>query len=100
MSHNITDKDVVLIAALARLLLTSDELKTATNQLQGILDNFSTIQSIDTSSTPTSDDVTGLKNVTREDIPNRNSLSTPAELLDKAPYTKDGHIKVKAVFKK
>ncbi len=86
------------MAALGRLGLSDEEVKRATQQLSGILDHFSQIQKIKTKGVPTSDDVTGLKNVIREDEAKQNDLCTPEELLKAAPETKNGQFKVKAVF--
>lgn len=98
MSNTITTQDVETIAKLSRMQLSSEEVEAATQQLQGILGNFSAIQSIDTKDTPTSDDITGLKNVVRQDTPEENTLCSKQALLDRAPQVQDDQIKVKAVF--
>jgi len=94
----ITTKEVERIAKLARLGLTKAEIKQATKDLSDVLGHFSQIQSIDTTDTPTSDDVTGLTNVTREDKPSQDNLCDTQTLLDNAPDTHGGQIKVKSVF--
>ena len=98
MSAKVTSEEVKKVAQLGRLGLTDPEIQRATEQLSGILEHFSEIQKIKTKGVPTSDDVTGLKNVTREDKAQPEALCDTKELLDRAPETKDGQLKVKAVF--
>lgn len=98
MPQTISPNEVKKVAQLGRLGLTEEEVKRATQQLSGILDHFSEIQKIKTKGVPTSDDVTGLKNVTRDDNAHPEVLCENKELLTRVPETKDGQIKVKAVF--
>ena len=94
----ISPEEVKRIAALARLGVTNTEVAKATKDLGNVLEHFSEIQTIDTKNVPTSDDVTGLNNITREDVADPNNLCHAEELLKNAPETKDKHFKVKAVF--
>src|SRR5688572_11532457 len=94
----VTPEEVRKVAQLGRLGLSDEEVTRATQQLSGILDHFSQIQKIDTTGVPTSDDVTGLKNVTRADQVKPEDLCATAELLQRAPEAKAGQFKVKAVF--
>lgn len=98
MSSVITSADVQATAALARLGLTDEELKRATHDLANILSHFSSVQAIDTKNVVSDSDVTGLTNVSRADTVHADELCTPADLLDRAPVTLDGHVKVPAVF--
>lgn len=98
MSGTITPQDVSKIAGLARLGLTADEQTRAAAQISGILEHFSVIQKIDTKGIPTSDDVTGLSNVTRDDNAQAEILCTTDAVLDNAPELKNKQLKVKAVF--
>lgn len=98
MSAAVTPEEVKKVAQLGRLGLTDEEITRATSQLSGILDHFSEIQKIDVKGVPTSDDVTGLKNVTREDEVKSEVLCSTEALLAAAPETKDGQFKVKALF--
>lgn len=95
----ISQAEVKHIADLARLQLSDEELAAAATDLSNILDHFSNIQAIDTEGVPTSDDVTGLANVMREDAATPEDLATHTELLEAAPEQQESHIKVKAVFK-
>lgn len=86
------------VAQLARLGLTDTEADQAAQDLGNILSHFSEIQKIDTQNVPTSDDVTGLKNITRSDEAEPEVLCSHASLMNAAPETTQGQIKVKAVF--
>jgi aspartyl-tRNA(Asn)/glutamyl-tRNA(Gln) amidotransferase subunit C len=94
----ISTAEVERIARLARIQLTAAEVTAATKDLGNVLTHFSQIQSIDTSQTRTSDDVTGINNVTRDDNAADDVLCSTQALLDNAPQTSKGQIKVKAVF--
>lgn len=93
----ISTDDVTRVAHLGRLHLTPKEIGSATTQLNDILEHFSAIQSIDTATVPSADDVSGLTNITRADHMDE-ALCTPAALLERAPQTQQGHIQVRAVF--
>ncbi len=94
----ITKEEVQRIAKLARLKLTDEEIKAAVKDLSGILEHFSAIQNIDTEGVPTSDDASGLINVMREDIAEQGSIASGEDVVNAAPETKDGQLKVKSVF--
>lgn len=92
-------KDIVQrIAALGRLQLSTQEIDAATDQLSRILGNFEAIQNVDTASVPTSDDVTGMVNVTRSDDVHTDALCSTDDVLAAAPRVHEGHIQVQAVF--
>jgi aspartyl-tRNA(Asn)/glutamyl-tRNA(Gln) amidotransferase subunit C len=90
--------DVKKIASLARVGLTDEEISRAARDLANIFDHFSVIQKIDTKGVPTSDDITGLSNVTRADKAVPEDLCNTSSLLEAAPEVKAQQVKVKAVF--
>ncbi len=94
----ITVEDVQKIAQLARLQLSEKELKKAAEDLAGILNHFSQIQHIDTTNVPAADDMSGMKNVSREDAAAAEALCKPEDVIKTAPETHNGQIKVTAVF--
>jgi len=94
----ITPEIVATVAALGRLKLTPDEVESATEKLAGILDNFSSIQAIDTATTPPADDVSGRKNAARPDVSAPETLASHAALLEGAPAVEDTQIKVQSIF--
>ena len=94
----ISRQEVERIAKLSRLGLTDEEISQAAKDLGGVLGHFSEIQKINTTGVKTSDDVTGLTNVTRDDEATSESLCSAQTLLGNAPDTHQGQVKVKAVF--
>jgi len=94
----ITKTEVKKMAQLARLKLSDKEIEAATKDLSSILEHFSTIQSIDTTGVPTSDDVSGLSNIARSDTPDQGNIASIEDTLKAAPDTKDGQLKVTSVF--
>ncbi len=97
-TENITANIVNRIAALGRIALTEPEKQDMAQKLADILGHFSAIQKIDTHHVPTADNLTGLTNATRADKVEKEKLCTPPALLDAAPETKQGHVKVPGVF--
>lgn len=93
----ITKEEVKKIADLARLHLSETEVSQVSSDISKVLDSFETIRSLDTIDVAPADDVSGIKNSTREDIVRENILGTPEELLKNAK-TKDGYVVVSAVF--
>lgn len=89
--------EVKKIAELARIAITDAEAQDSATNLSGILEHFESIRSIDTADVPPADDISGLKNVMREDIAQDGVLADPAALLQKA-RNKNGYVEVSAVF--
>lgn len=84
-------------AKLARLKLTEEEVELYSRQLSQVLDYMDILDEVDTSSVEPTSQVTGLKNVYREDKIKR--VCDREELLacTKLPVERD-QIKVKSVF--
>ncbi len=89
----LTRDDVVQLARLARLDLTEEEIEAYRTQLSAILDYVAQLSEADVDGLKPTSQVTGLKNVTREDTVIDYGVS-PADLLRGAPQSQDGHIKV------
>jgi len=98
MSASITPEDVKNISNLARVGLTDQEAIVVAKDLANIFGYFSQIQELDTKEIPTSDDVTGLNNITRADEASPESLCSIPDLIERAPDSQDSQVKVKAVF--
>ena len=84
------------IALLARLGLSEAELERFMEQLSNILENFETLQQVDTTNVEPTAQSIALENVLRDDetLP---SLSAE-EVLANAPSQEEGHFKVRAVL--
>jgi aspartyl-tRNA(Asn)/glutamyl-tRNA(Gln) amidotransferase subunit C len=89
--------DVLKLARLARLDLTSEEVELFRTQLSDILQYVEQLDKVDVAGLEPTTQVTGLKNVMREDEVVDYGVS-PKELLRLAPKSQDGHIKVKRMI--
>lgn len=76
--------DVRHVAKLARLTLTPEEVERFTKDLTGIFDLIETLSSVDTANVEPTAQVTGLRNVRREDSI-RRSPAAPDALLATSP---------------
>lgn len=86
----LTPQDVQRLAHLARLKLTEEETNRLANQLTDILSYVSVLGDLDTAGVPETCQVTGLLNVTREDVVD-GSLASPDALLENSPLPKKDH---------
>jgi len=93
----LTRDDVLKLAELSRLRLTDDEVDRLIGELSQILDYVETLDSIDISGLAPTYQVTGLKNVFREDEVKDYGYRTE-QLLKNAPAVQDGQFKVKRVL--
>ena len=84
------------IAALARIALTDAETEAFTRQLSDILDQFQTLQSLDTDGVEPTAHVAGLDTVLRDDEP-APALDV-ADTLRNAPQRHGDFFRVRAVL--
>lgn len=92
----LTDEEIKYIALLARLGISEDEVEKFRGQLSNILENFEILQEVDTSNVQPTSQVTGLRNVVKEDevIPSLNQR----EILANAPQEEERFFKIRAVL--
>lgn len=95
----VSQDDIKKIASLSRLKLSEEELEKSSQNVSAIFDHFATIQNIDTTEVAAADDVSALKNISRADVAEPETLAAHARLLELAPRTSGRHLKVSAVFK-
>ncbi len=95
----VTVQEVEHIAKLARLSLTEQELDTYATQLSGIFSYMTVLDEVDTESIPQTCQVTGLEDVTREDVALPISAEQRAALIHEFPEKVGDLLKVQAVFK-
>lgn len=93
----LTWEDVLKLAQLARLKLTDEEVEAFRTELSEVLQYVAILNDVDVTGLEPTTQVTGLKNVMREDTVVDYGIS-PAELLRLAPKSQDGHIKVKRMI--
>jgi len=93
----ISKEEVKHIAKLARLGLTETEIGKFQKELSLILDYIEKLKELDVSDVkPTSHSIE-MENITRKDEP-RPEKERAGTLLESAPETKNGYIKVKSIF--
>ncbi|MEK7152348.1 MAG: Asp-tRNA(Asn)/Glu-tRNA(Gln) amidotransferase subunit GatC [Patescibacteria group bacterium] len=89
----LTRDDVLKLARLARLDLTDEEVEAFRKEMSDILRYVAQLEGADVEGLEPTSQVTGLKNVMREDEVKDYGVSA-ADLWRLAPKTQDGHIKV------
>jgi aspartyl-tRNA(Asn)/glutamyl-tRNA(Gln) amidotransferase subunit C len=89
--------DVLKLANLSRLSLSNDEIERFRDELSSILQYVQKLDSVDVSGLEPTYQVTGLKNIMREDKLVDYGYDTE-DLLKNAPAVKDNHFKVKRVL--
>lgn len=95
----LTKEQVLHVARLARLGLKEHEIEKFQKELSGILDYVEQLNEADTKNIQPTAQVTGLKNVMREDRVYKNILADPDELLACSPLSVENReIKVKKVL--
>jgi aspartyl-tRNA(Asn)/glutamyl-tRNA(Gln) amidotransferase subunit C len=90
-------EDVLKLAALSKLKLSDDEIGRLQAELGEILDYVNLLDTVDVSGLEPTYQVSGLKNVYRNDEPRDYGYETD-ELLKNAPSVQDGQFKVKRVL--
>jgi aspartyl-tRNA(Asn)/glutamyl-tRNA(Gln) amidotransferase subunit C len=95
----ITIEDVQKLAKLSHLKLSNDELETYRKEIEAILGYIEQLQQADLEGIDPTYQVSGNKNVMRDDRVNEDIYkTTQADLLINAPAKLDAQIKVKKVL--
>jgi aspartyl-tRNA(Asn)/glutamyl-tRNA(Gln) amidotransferase subunit C len=98
MATKFTTDDVAHIAKLARIPVTEEEkikLASGFNTVIGVLD---VLKKVDVTNVEPTHQVTGLENVTREDVVDEKRMFTQEEALVNAPKKHDGYFVVDQVI--
>jgi aspartyl-tRNA(Asn)/glutamyl-tRNA(Gln) amidotransferase subunit C len=93
----LTRDDVLKLARLARLNLTEAEIDEFSKELTDVLQYVDQLQNVDVAGLKPTSQVTGLKNVMRDDTVVDYGVSQK-DLLRNVPHTQDGQIKVKRML--
>ena len=93
----ITKDDVKYVAGLAKIAITEDEADALTAELDAILGYVNQLDGVDVTGLSPTYQVNGLVNVQREDVA-QDYGTTQETLLQNAPETQDGSIKVPRVL--
>ena len=92
----LTRKQILHIAELAKLTLSDEETTLFSEQLSAILEYFTLLDELDTSEILPTAMVIEQRNVLREDVAGE---SLPAEaVVDQAPHARGEHVAVKAIL--
>jgi len=94
----ISQKEVQHIAKLARLGLTEKEIEKMQKELSSILDYIEKLKEVDISKVEPSSHLIKVENVMREDEESKKPKAKSQKLLELAPETKAGYLKVKSIF--
>lgn len=89
--------EVKKLARLARIAINEEEAKKFQKEIGAILGYVEQLQSVDTDNIEPTSQVTGLVNVTRPDEVIDYAVDH-TKLLENAPDTQDGYIKVRRVL--
>lgn len=94
----ISKEEVQHIAKLARLGLTTEEIEKFQKDLSAILDYFEKLKKVDISGVePTSHSVL-VENLTRKDESKEEEIERRKIIIEQAPETKEGYVKVKSIL--
>lgn len=88
--------DVKHVAHLAELPLKDEEIKKLEEQLESTLDYIQQLDEVDTKNIEPTSQVTGLENITREDIATESL--TQEQALSNSDETHNGLFKVKGIL--
>lgn len=97
-SKSLSIDEVKHIARLAKLKLSDSQIAQLTPQLTSVLDYVSKIQSLDTKGVIETSQVTGLENVFREDVVDKNQMLSQEEALSNSKRSHKGYFVVDAIF--
>jgi len=96
VSDRISTADVIHVATLARLALTTEEIERTTSQLGDMLDHFADIERLDLADVEPMTQPYPLRNVLREDVV-QPGLDRD-EVLAAAPDAVDGRFRVPPII--
>ncbi len=94
---NLTRDDIFKLARLARIDITETEVEEYAAHLSEILEYVEMLQAVDVEGLPPTNQVTGLTNVTRDDVVQDYGYQ-PRTLLENVPSVEEHHIKVKRMI--
>ena len=95
---NLSIQQTEHIAKLSKLDLSNGEIGKFQKQLSSILEYIKLLNEVDTTDVEPTAQTSGLKNVYREDKPQKEQVLTQEEVLENAPKKQSGLIKASAVL--
>lgn len=97
MASTLSNDEILHLAKLSNIELTKGEISLLKHDLSAILSYINSLSELDTEGIEPTYQVTGLKNVFRDDALERDSVERDV-LLDLAPDREDNQIKVPKVL--
>jgi aspartyl-tRNA(Asn)/glutamyl-tRNA(Gln) amidotransferase subunit C len=97
MASKLTKEQAEHIFELSRIGVSDEEKEKLQKDLGSVLNYIDKLQEVDVSGIPPTAHITGLENQTRPDE-NGSSHTDPKTLVEMAPETKDGYVKVKQIL--
>ena len=94
----LTKEEVLHLAKLANLTLNEEEIALYQAQLSEIIGYVEKLNSVDTNKVEPVEQLTELTNVSREDKSSDAQSLSQAQALQNTKSTKDGYIRVEAIF--
>ena len=91
-------EDVKHISSLARVSVSKEEMAQFQKEFASILGYFEIINELDVSKAEPMAHSLPVENVTRQDVAASISSQKAKKLVDEAPASKDGYVKVKSVL--
>ena len=92
----LTTEDVRRLSMLARVGATDEDLERMRGELAGILENFRVLQEVDTEGVEPTGHAIAVENVFRPDEPHPSSPR--GDVLQNAPSSQEGYVRVRGVF--
>ncbi len=95
----IQKSDIEHTAGLAKLGITEIELSTFTEQIDSVLEHIATLEEVDTDGIESTNQVTGLTNITRKDIPYEYPKEKRDKLLSQTPKDENNYVIIPHLIK-
>jgi aspartyl-tRNA(Asn)/glutamyl-tRNA(Gln) amidotransferase subunit C len=96
----ISEADVLKVAKLANIKLSPEKIAIFAKQLEPILKYFIKLNKVNITNVAPTYQVTGQKNILRQDIIDTKRMFTQAQSLANAPQSKNGFFVTKSISKK
>ncbi|MBU3668977.1 MAG: Asp-tRNA(Asn)/Glu-tRNA(Gln) amidotransferase subunit GatC [Candidatus Taylorbacteria bacterium] len=95
---SVTEADIKKLASLARIQISEEEVKTFRNEIDSILGYVDQLNTVSASVSAHSQVVPEHRNQVREDISHSDTNPNPEVLVDAAPSSESGFVKVKKIL--
>lgn len=98
VTKKLSKEEILHLAKLANLTLTEEEIALYQTQLSNIIGYVEKLNSVNTDDVEPVEQLTELTNVSREDESSEKQSLSQNQALQNTKSTKDGYIRVQAIF--